>query len=58
LALVAAGYAGGVVQIGQSVAVTLIVADTIVAVVGLALAMQIRRRMGTLDVSELSSLRG
>jgi NADH:ubiquinone oxidoreductase subunit K len=47
-----------VVQIGQSVAVTLIVADTIVAVVGLALAMQIRRRMGTLDVSELSSLRG
>jgi NADH:ubiquinone oxidoreductase subunit K len=58
LALVAAGYAGGVVQLGQSIAVTLIVADTIVAVVGLALAVQVRRRTGTLDVSELSSLRG
>lgn len=58
LALVAAGSAGGVVQVGQSLAVTLIVADTIVAVVGLALAVQVRRRMGTLDVSELSSLRG
>jgi len=58
LALVAAGYAGGVVQLGQSIAVTLIVADTIVAVVGLALAVQVRRRMGTLDVSALSSLKG
>jgi NADH:ubiquinone oxidoreductase subunit K len=58
LALVAAGYASGVVQVGQSIAVTLIVADTIVAVVGLALAVQVRRKMGTLDVSELSNLRG
>jgi NADH:ubiquinone oxidoreductase subunit K len=58
LALVAAGSAGGVVQLGQSVAVTLIVADTIVAVVGLALAVQVRRRTGTLDVSGLSSLKG
>jgi NADH:ubiquinone oxidoreductase subunit K len=58
LALVAAGVAGGVVQLGQSIAVTLIVADTIVAVVGLALAVQVRRRTGTLDVSGLSSLRG
>jgi NADH-quinone oxidoreductase subunit K len=58
LALVAAGSAGGVLQLGQSIAVTLIVADTIVAVVGLALAVQVRRRTGTLDVSGLSSLRG
>ena len=58
LALVAAGYGAGVVQLGQSIAVTLIVADTIVAVVGLALAVQVRRRMGTLDVSGLSSLKG
>jgi NADH-quinone oxidoreductase subunit K len=58
LALVAAGSAGGVLQLGQSIAVTLIVADTIVAVVGLALAVQVRRRTGSLDVSGLSSLRG
>jgi NADH-quinone oxidoreductase subunit K len=58
LALVAAGSSGGVIQLGQSIAVTLIVADTIVAVVGLALAVQVRRRTGMLDVSGLSSLKG
>jgi NADH:ubiquinone oxidoreductase subunit K len=58
LALVAAGSAAGVMQLAQSTAVTLIVADTIVAVVGLALAVQVRRRTGTLDVSGLSSLKG
>jgi NADH-quinone oxidoreductase subunit K len=39
LALVAAGYASGQIQVGQSLAVTVIVADTVVAVVALALAI-------------------
>lgn len=56
LALVAAGAAGGQVHLGQSLAVTVIVADTIVAVVGLALAVQVRRRVGTLDVRALGRL--
>jgi NADH:ubiquinone oxidoreductase subunit K len=58
LALVLAGKAGGNIQLGQSVAVTVIVADTIVAVIGLALAVQVRQRFGTLDLKELSSLKG
>lgn len=58
LALVAAGHATGQIQVGQSLAVTVIVVDTVVAVVALALAIQVKRRVGTLDVRELSSLRG
>jgi NADH-quinone oxidoreductase subunit K len=58
LALVAAGYVSGQVNLGQSLAVTVIVADTVVAVVGLALAVQVRRCFGTLDVQALSELRG
>jgi len=58
LALVLGGQAGGQATLGQSLAVTVIVADTMVAVVGLALAIQIRRRCGTLDLSALSTLRG
>ncbi|MBX3083282.1 MAG: NADH-quinone oxidoreductase subunit K [Anaerolineae bacterium] len=57
LALVAAGGASGQVNLGQSLAATVIVVDTIVAVVGLALAVQVRRRFGTLDVRVLSELR-
>ncbi len=58
LALVLAGQVGGRLGTGQSLAATVIVADTMVAVVGLALAVQIRRRFGTVDVSALSTLRG
>ncbi len=57
-ALVIAGKASGQINLGQSLAVTVIVADTIVTVVGLALAVQVRRRLGTLDVKALSTLRG
>jgi NADH:ubiquinone oxidoreductase subunit K len=57
LALVAAGYATGQMHLGQSLAVTVIVADTVVAVVGLALAVQVKRRFGTLDVEALSELK-
>jgi NADH-quinone oxidoreductase subunit K len=57
LALVLAGSASGQLAVGQSMAVTVIVADTLVAVIGLALAVQVRQRLGTLDIKALSSLR-
>lgn len=56
LALVAAGTASGKINLGQSLAVMVIVVDTVVAVIGLALALQVKRRMGTLDVKKLSTL--
>lgn len=42
------------VGLGQSLAVTVIVADTLVAVVGMALAIQIQRHFGTLDIHQLT----
>jgi NADH-quinone oxidoreductase subunit K len=58
VALVLAGKASGQPNIGQSIATTVIVADTVVAVVALALAVQVRVRFGTLDIPNISSLRG
>lgn len=58
LGLVLAGFISDQLNLSQSLAITVIVADTIVAVVGLGLAVQVRRRVGTLDVRELSKLRG
>jgi NADH-quinone oxidoreductase subunit K len=58
LGLVAAGFSSGRINMGQSLAITVIVADTVVAVIGMALAVQVRRHLGTLDVAELSKLRG
>ncbi len=57
LALVVAGQMSGQMNLGQSLALTVIVADTIVAVVGLALAVQVRQHFGTLDIKELSRLK-
>lgn len=57
LAMIAAGQSAGQPLVGQSMALTVIVADTIVAVVGLALAVQVRRHFGTLDIKDLSILR-
>jgi NADH-quinone oxidoreductase subunit K len=58
LALIAAGNASGQINLGQSLALTVIVADTVVAVIGVALAVQVRRQLGTLDVKELAKLKG
>ena len=58
IALVLAGKASGNLGLGQSIAATVIVADTIVAVVALALVVQVRRRAGTLDLAKISTLRG
>jgi NADH:ubiquinone oxidoreductase subunit K len=57
LALVVAGKATGQTNLGQSLAATVIMADTVVAVIGLALAVQVKRQIGTLDVGVLSRLR-
>jgi NADH-quinone oxidoreductase subunit K len=57
LALVAAGQANGHINIGQSMALTVIVADTIVAVIGLALAVQARRYAGSMNLRNLSNLK-
>lgn len=57
LAFILAGKLTGQMNLAQSMALTIIVADTIVAVVGLALAVQIRLRTGDLDIKSLSSLK-
>jgi NADH:ubiquinone oxidoreductase subunit K len=58
LAVVLAGRASGHPALGQSLAVTMIVADTVVAIVGLALVVQVRLRTGASDVHSVSRLRG
>jgi len=58
LALILGGEASHQVDLSQSLAATVIVADTVVAVIGLALAVQIKRYLGSLDIRDLSNLRG
>lgn len=58
LSLVVAGQVSGRIQLGQSLAVTVIVADTVVAVIALALAVQVKQRLGTVDVGRLDTLKG
>ncbi|HNR46490.1 MAG TPA: NADH-quinone oxidoreductase subunit K [Anaerolineaceae bacterium] len=57
LVLVLAGKMTAQPGLGQTLALTVIVADTIVAVIGLTLAVQIRRRFGSLDVKDLTRLK-
>ena len=57
LAFVLVGRLTGQVNLGQSLALTVIVADTIVAVVGLTLAVQVRRKFGSLDIKDLTTLK-
>jgi NADH:ubiquinone oxidoreductase subunit K len=57
LALIVAGDAVGRIHLAQSIALTMIVVDTIAAVLGLALIVQIKRRTGVLDTAELAQLR-
>ena len=58
LALVLAGKVSGQINLGQSLAATVIVADTMLAVIGLALAVQVQRRWGTVDLRQLARLKG
>ncbi|MCK6578344.1 MAG: NADH-quinone oxidoreductase subunit K [Anaerolineae bacterium] len=54
LAVVVAGSISGEIAIAQSMAASVIVADTLVAVIGLALAVQMQRCHGSLDLRTLS----
>ncbi|WP_374686681.1 NADH-quinone oxidoreductase subunit K [Promineifilum sp.] len=56
LALIVAGDAVGRLNLAQSIALTVIVVDTIAAVLALALVVQIKRSTGTLDSAELARL--
>lgn len=53
IVLVIAGRASGQLAVGQSLAVTVIAADTMVAVIGLALVVKINGRIGSLQVDEI-----
>ena len=57
LAFILAGHLTAAESLAQTMALTVIVADTITAVVGLAFAVQIRLRTGSLDVKNLSNLK-
>ena len=57
LVMVVAGGSQGQPALGSSLAITVIVADTVVTVVALALAMQVKRAHGTLDARVISSLK-
>jgi NADH:ubiquinone oxidoreductase subunit K len=58
LGIVLAGWINGQAVLAESLVITIIVADTIVAVIGIAMIVQVRRQIGTLDVSALSKLKG
>ncbi len=58
LAFVAAGGINGHSNLGQSLALTIITADTVIAIIGLALAIRIQQRTGTLDVDKVINLEG
>lgn len=58
LALVVAGNLNGQLNLGQSLAVAVITADTIVAIIGLALAIRIQQTTNTLDIDKTVNLKG
>ena len=57
VAFILAGHITGRMNTAQTMTLTVIVADTIVAVIGLALAVQIRLKTGSLDVKSISNLK-
>ena len=58
LLIIAAGNIQEQMGTAQSMALTFIIADTIVAVLGMALAVQVKRVTGSLDTKDISKLRG
>ncbi|NSW52478.1 MAG: NADH-quinone oxidoreductase subunit K [Anaerolineae bacterium] len=57
LLIILAGYLTNQIGMAQSMALTVIVADTIVAVLGMALAVQIMRKKKSLDTSDIAELK-
>ena len=58
LALIVAGQIAGRANLAQALVITVIVADTVVTTAGLAFAVQVSRRFGTLDLAQLATLKG
>lgn len=58
LVMVVAGLFAGDLSLGQSLALTVILADTVAIVIGLALAVAVKTRLGTLDVDEIINAEG
>jgi NADH:ubiquinone oxidoreductase subunit K len=58
IALILAGSQQGKINLGQNMALTVIVADTIVAVIGLGIAVQARKAFGSLDLRSMTRLKG
>lgn len=57
LGVILAGSITGNMDLAQSLALTVIIADTIVAVIALAISVQVRQLNGTIDVETLTKLR-
>jgi NADH:ubiquinone oxidoreductase subunit K len=57
IAFILAGSMQAKVNQAQSLALTVLIADTIVAVVALGLAVQVRKAFGSLDIKELTELK-
>lgn len=57
IAIIYAGDISGNMDLAQSMALTVIVADTIVAVVGLALSIQAREKTGSSTIQSISNLK-
>ena len=58
LALVTAGDMNGQLNLGQSMAITVLAADTVVAIIGLGLAVKIKQHFGTLDIDQIVNAEG
>jgi NADH-quinone oxidoreductase subunit K len=58
LGLITASISNNRINLAQSMGITVIVADTVVAIIAIALAVLVKRHLGTLDVGKLSRLRG
>jgi len=56
--LVVAGYLTEQFALGQSLAITVITVDTLVMVIGLALAVQVKTHKGTLNIDEVINAEG
>ena len=57
IAFILAGSMQAKVNQAQSLALTVLIADTVVAVIALGLAVQVRKAFGSLDMKELSELK-
>lgn len=57
IAFILAGSMQAKVNQAQSLALTVLIADTVVAVIALGLAVQVRKAFGSLDIKELTELK-